>query len=120
MRKIFLIVIIFLLPWQYSWAMVASYDVHDAQDTEMHFGHHEHAASENQSDHFDLSSDEDTSQQAANCHVHCGFLHLSFAALSHNLPSFACESIHYSSQYLVNYDSSPSYQPERPNWALLV
>ena len=60
MRKFFLIVMMFLLPHQYAWAMAANYDVHDTdhhntdnisvaghnspEQHRAHFGHHEHHA----------------------------------------------------------------------------
>jgi hypothetical protein len=120
-KKLLLIIMLFLLPLQYTWAMVASYDLHDAQDTEVHFGHHEHPADENHIDHIDLSGDEETNKQAANCHVHLGFSHLSCSELiGYALPVFDQQAVHLSTPYLFTYHSSPSYQPERPNWALLV
>jgi hypothetical protein len=127
-RKIFLIFMLFLLPLQYTWAMAANYDIHNAQDSEAHFGHHEHQSSENHHNTTDLDTSDladdnegDTNTQTAKCHIHCGFLHLSCAeVLSHDLSIFAPESKKFSIQYLFNYHSPPIYQPERPNWLAAV
>ena len=119
MKKFFLILMICLLPYQFAWAMVAGYDTHDAQDTQAHFGHHEHQATENHTDSIDLAGDNegDTNTQTAKSHVHCGFLHLSCGeVLSHDLPIFVSETKQFSIQYLFTYHSPPNYQPERPNW----
>ncbi len=131
-EKIFLIFMLFLLPLQYTWAIVANYDTHHAHDSQAHFGHHEHQTTlihetnheKNHSDiiHSDLvdvASDNEggTNTQAAKVHDHFGFLHLScLELLSHDLPIFAFEAKQFSIQYLFTYHSPPNYQPERPNW----
>ena len=42
MRKLFLILMMCLLPYQFAWSMVANYDTHGVKDTGVHFGHHAH------------------------------------------------------------------------------
>ena len=125
MKKIFLIFMLFLLPLQYAWAMAANYDTHNAQDSQAHFGHHEHPSSESHHDTtvFDTTDDladdnkSDTNTQPAKCHIHCGFLHLSCAeVLSHGLPGFTPETNLYLNQYAFNYPSPPTNALERPNW----
>ena len=113
---------LFLLPLQYTWAMVASYDTHDAQDTEVHFGHHEHYSDfwavnlepkSNQPDNQDTKSLES--------HLHLGFFHLSCGELiGYSLPVFDQQALLVITPYLFTYHSPPSYEPERPNWAPLV
>lgn len=120
MKRSFLILMMCLLPYQFAWAMVASYDTHSEQDTQAHFGHHGHQATENHTDSIDLVGDNegDANTRAAKNHVHCGFLHLSCSELlSHDLPSFTPESNQYSNQYLFNYPSPLANALERPNWA---
>ena len=119
MKKLFLILMLFLLPLQYTWAMVASYDTHGAQDTQAHFGHHEHQATENHTDSIDLAGDNEgnANTQTAKIHDHFGFSHMSSGeVLSHDLPIFVSEAKQFSIQYLFTYHSPPNYQPERPNW----
>ena len=122
MKKIFLIVMLFLLPLQYTWAMVASYDTHDAQDTEVHFGHHEHNTNTSL---FDLDIDsnlpENQDTQNLDSHVHLGFFHLSCGDLiGYALPVFEQQALQMTTPYLFTYRSPPNYQPERPNWVSLV
>ena len=42
MRKLFLILLMCLLPYQFAWSMAVSYDTHGVSDTGVHFGHHAH------------------------------------------------------------------------------
>jgi hypothetical protein len=42
-RRLLAIVLLALLPLQFSWAAVAFYCGHEAQSSAGHFGHHEHA-----------------------------------------------------------------------------
>lgn len=114
---------LFLLPLQYTWAMVASYDTHGVQDIQAHFGHHEHQSSDNHSDIDDLTdnSKNDKDTQNANIHDHYGFLHMSSGeVLSHDLPFFLSAPNRFSTEYLLSYRSSPSFQPDRPNWPAAV
>ena len=128
-RKIFLIFMLFLLPLQYAWAMAANYDTHHDQDSQVHFGHHEHQPSENHHDTTDLDTTDDlagdnqsdTNTKTTKIHDHFGFLHLSCGeVLSHDLPSFTPETNQYLNQYTFSYHSPPTYQPERPNWLAAV
>ena len=112
-----------LLPLQYTWAMVASYDTHGALDTHAHFGHHEHQASGNHTNGDDLADNDksDKNTQKAKIHDHFGFLHMSSGELlSHDLPVFVSEAKQFSIQYLFSHHSPPTYQPERPNWLAAV
>lgn len=119
MKQCFLILMMCLLPYQFAWAMVASYDTHSKQDTQAHFGHHEHQSIDSHTDNTDLANDNksDTKTQTTKTHEHFGFLHMSSGELlSHDLPIFAPEAKQLSFQYLFTYYSPPNYQPERPNW----
>ncbi len=120
MKKLFLILMMCLLPYQFAWAMVASYDTHGVQDTDVHFGHHEHVAladDVNQSPDANQSTDLNSTQN----HLHLGFLHLSCGELiGHTLPVFEQQAIHFVTPYTFSYYSPPNSQPERPNWTSLV
>jgi hypothetical protein len=120
MKKLFLILMMCLLPYQFAWAMVASYDTHGAHDTAVHFGHHEHlvlTSDANQSSDTNQSTDSETSKN----HLHLGFFHLSCGELiGHDLPKFEQQTIHFVTLYTFSYYSPPSSQPERPNWTTLV
>ncbi len=131
MRKLFLIVMMFLLPHQYAWAMVANYDVHDinqhnTQARQSHFGHHEHNT--NSSDIKSHIADEkssdldnkDANNQASDNHVHCGFSHLSCGeVLSYSLPIFEATNVQFLSQYSLVYHAPTSNVLDRPKWTQL-
>ena len=120
MKKLFLILMMCLLPYQFAWAMVASYDTHGAHDNDVHFGHHEHLITSLQPvmvDDTNQSTDSNTTEN----HLHLGFFHLSCGELmSHLLPVFEQQAVHFVTPYTFSYYSPPSAQPERPNWASLV
>ena len=120
MKKVFLILMLCLLPLQYTWAMVASYDMHDAHDTETHFGHHEHDADASTSD-ANSSQPDNQDIKKLDSHLHLGFFHLSCGELiGYVMPMFEQQTTQVTTPYLFTYHSPPNYHPERPNWAPLV
>lgn len=144
MRKFFLIVMMFLLPHQYAWAMVANYDVHDtdhhnaerhnsSQQHRTHFGHHEHHANIeddngnvvavidsgliNLGDDVKSQASDSNSKQSHHTHVHYGFCHLSCGeVLTYHLPVFEATSVQFLSQYSLAYQAPISNTPYRPKW----
>ncbi len=127
MKKLFLILMMCLLPYQFAWAMVASYDTHGAHDTEVHFGHHEHYYYQDYADlsesGSELNPDHSNTRDAKNLetHLHLGFFHLSCGELiSYVLPVFEQQATQAITPYLFAYHSPPTYQPERPNWLSAV
>ena len=136
MRKLFLILMMCLLPYQFAWAMVASYDTHGVSDTGEHFGHHAHEVDAVkidltpldmvQADLVQLSdtlnanqNDSDTS--TSKNHVHYGLFHMSCGELLYQvLPVFEPIGSHFSSQYLFSYHAPVSNALDRPNWSAPV
>ncbi|MDP3141963.1 MAG: hypothetical protein Q8M52_09850 [Methylotenera sp.] len=119
MKKLFLIIMMFLLPYQYAWAMVANYDTHQVKGTQSHFGHHEHQADAVKShiSDVDSASKTDGDTQTSKNHVHYGFCHMPCGELlNQTLPAFEPIGSHFSSRYLFNYHSPPASALERPNW----
>ena len=110
----------FLLPYQYSWALVASYDVHDtsqhSQQRLSHFGHHEH-----QLDLGYTKTNADNESQPAgnqsNNHEHHGLFHLSCGEiLNADFPIFEATSTQFLSQYALVYLDPSVNALERPKW----
>lgn len=145
MRKFFLILMMCLLPYQYAWSMVATYDTHGSSDTGVHFGHHAHEVDAVkidltpldlvpditqldlvQADLVQLSdtlnadqNDSDTS--TSKNHVHYGLFHMSCGELLYQaLPVFEPIGSHFSSQYLFSYHAPISSALDRPNWSAAV
>ena len=146
MRKLFLILMMCLLPYQFAWAMLASYDTHGARDTGEHCGHHAHeldpveinltALDLAQADiaqfksfrldlvqHSDaLNADKnDSDTSTSKNHVHYGLFHMSCGELIYQtLPIFEPIGSHFSSQYLFSYHAPVCNALDRPNWAAPV
>ena len=141
MRKLFLILMMCLLPYQFAWSMAATYDTHGVKDTGVHFGHHAHEvdaveidltqldlaqADLTQLDLVQLSdtlnadqNDSDTS--TSKNHVHYGLFHMSCGELIYQaLPVFEPIGSHFSSQYLFSYHAPISNALDRPNWSASV
>ncbi len=146
MRKFFLILMMCLMPYQFAWAMVASYDTHGVKDTGVHFGHHAHELdavdinltqldlaqaelAQLKSVQIDLvqlnaplnadQNDMDTS--TSKNHVHYGLFHMSCGELLYQaLPVFEPIGSHFLSQYLFSYPAPISNALDRPNWSASV
>ena len=141
MRKLFLILMMCLLPYQFAWSMAVSYDTHGVSDTGVHFGHHAHEVEAVKIDltpldlvQADLAqlelvqlsdtlnadqNDSDTS--TSKNHVHYGLFHMSCGELIYQtLPVFEPIGSHFSSQYLFSYHAPISNALDRPNWSAPV
>lgn len=70
-KKLFLIFLLFVMPLQASWAMVAAYCQPGSEVTTKHFGHHEH---QHEHHHAQAGQDSDEDSQSfktsdcLNCH----------------------------------------------------
>ena len=146
MRKFFLILMMCLLPYQFAWSMVAGYDVHGAQDTGEHFGHHTHEVDAIEIDSIPLdlaqadltqlksaqldlvqlsdtlnADQNDSDKSTSKNHVHYGLFHMSCGELLYQaLPVFESIGSHFSSQYLFSYHAPVCNALDRPNWSAPV
>lgn len=116
MRRLLVLLMLCLLPFQMSWAAVAEYCGHEQEKASQHFGHHddEHKA-------FSAKPDPDKQPDKFNLgHDHChmsGFLGLINEAAFHasvppTQPSLRCDEAVYPSLALD--------RPERPKWHALA
>ncbi len=124
MRRLLAIVLLVLLPLQFSWAAVASYCKHETQADAEHFGHHEHQHHGNTTVDADPAVDPqaegDTTLGAmdvdcGHCHGHCSVMLTLSAGLVGMLaaaPPGACADEAGGAQ-------APT-QPERPQWRPLA
>ena len=72
MKRIFLIFLLVMLPFQMSWGAVASYCQHEEGKAAQHFGHHDHKH------HASASTKQDKSNPGK-IDSDCGYCHLSWA-----------------------------------------
>jgi len=120
------IVLLVLLPLQFSWAAVASYCGHDAQAAVGHFGHHEH-----QHQHAaDVSVDASEAAGAALAdektpvamHADCGHCH-GYCSAMLTLPSVLPGALSSVAPHATPDQNSAAIalaRPERPQWLPLA
>lgn len=112
MRRLFAILLLMLLPVQFSWASAAAYCQHETGRQAWHVGHHEHDA---QPPCHDASGGQ---KHAAGIDHDCGACHAAaglalVAELHVALPLFAAVA---ADGYRAALSSAPPGIPERPNW----
>lgn len=110
MKKYLLILLLIVLPFQFSWAAAAAYCQHE-QGAATHFGHHGHQ-------HKVHGNKADVSKTADKFHGDCESCHL-FSHVS--LISAAAEPAHCAAQdHLLpltrDYRSHIPAPPKRPDW----
>jgi len=118
--------LLFFIPLQFSWTVVASYCSHESQVKEAHFGHHSHQ-------HHDVTNDDSTgifvSNYSAvssdlsantllaidldckNCHGTCHWF-FDLAQVVSNGSRFASNISPYGDHWSTVF----ARQPERPQW----
>lgn len=112
MKKFLLILLLFMIPFQFSWAAAAVYCQHE-QAPSSHFGHHTHQ-------HKAQDSNTDADKSVEKYHGDCESCHL----FSHApLISAAIKPARLDAQDHVlprarDYRSHIPAPPKRPNWTL--
>ncbi len=117
MRRWLTILLLMLLPFQFSWAAVASYCQHETGAAAQHLGHHEHKhqVDANHDGEPDTSLTGSVDNDCGICHASCGVA--IFGAIDLPLVSRVSFAIPWTPG---NLTSPPDTPPERPNWLLLV
>jgi hypothetical protein len=113
-KKLILIVLMFLLPVQYSWSAAAVYCQHESGST-LHFGHHAHEHKEKP----DQKSGHDKLKKADNdceyCHI---FYHPCLASAA---PRVAPpEGLGHAELGRTIFSSHIPSRPPKPNWRLVA
>ena len=126
MRRFLAILLLALLPLQFSWAAVASYCGHEAQAKVEHFGHHEHQHHAGSVGHADIDpgvgsdADGDKPSRAMDldcgqCHGFCGVMVILPAPMP-GAPGTAAPS---ATVDVAGGAHAPT-RPERPQWRPLA
>jgi len=115
-KKLLLILLLTILPIQYSWSMAAVYCQHESETTS-HFGHHGHQ-------HQSLS-DEDGDhggKPVKKAHGDCEVCHHAVQASvpAADTPLMAAGARTYASPLPSQYLSYIAEGPPRPNWTLVA
>lgn len=113
-KKLFLIFLLFVMPLQASWAVVAAYCQPETEVTAKHFGHHEH---QHEHHHAQAGQDSDEDSQdfktsdCLDCHgLYSGMVVSNFD--TPHAPPLAGPPVYATSQFL----SASSSRPEKPKW----
>ena len=114
MRRWLSILLLVLMPFQFSWAAVGTYCEHESGTRSQHFGHHDHEHRQHAAE-----SGEESKPKAggvldvADCHFHCQYMADMPAAVvmpmtlgGSNLTDWAAGDVH----------APVLARPERPQW----
>jgi hypothetical protein len=130
-RRFLAIVLLTLLPLQFSWAAVATYCGHETEAAAGHLGHHDHQHHAGADTHAGLAADADTDTDAdgdngdnapsamdldcGHCHGFCGAM-LTLPAVIPGAPGAPPPRV------TVDEDGAAhtSTRPERPQWLPLA
>lgn len=111
------ILLLVFLPLQFSWAAVGVYCQHESGAAAKHFGHHDHQHKADAS-HGDQADPKASGGIDSDCGV-ClaGSAVEVFREIRISAPLYASAIV---DDYRHSLNTSPHYQPERPNWAPLA
>lgn len=119
MRRWLSILLLVLMPFQFSWAAVATYCEHESGTRAKHFGHHEHkhqqpAGESSEASKVKLSGALGGVLDTADCHFHC--------QCTVDLPAPLVMPLLIGSQPLTDWTLADATapvlsRPERPQWA---
>ena len=120
MRRCFVIILLALLPLQFSWAAVAAYCGHESDAQAQHFGHHEHQHDE--AANPETGAAQPPGKAIVSVDLDCGQCHGYCAALplpTDDLPLLVDASRPVAPAEGAARTLAPC-PPERPQWAALA
>ncbi len=120
MRRCFAILLLALLPLQFSWAAVAGYCGHESDAQAQHLGHHQH---QHQADAaVDQSDDSPAGKSLGSSDLDCAQCHGCCAGLP--LPEPGVQAIIAAQHPATTAEGAPRMlapvPPERPQWSPLA
>lgn len=109
MKRLVLMLMMLMMPLQFTWAAVNAYCQHETSAAAQHFGHH---------DHKHAQSAEKDDSTPGKVHSDCGYCHLAqtcAAVPAVSMPAFVCDgmAVGPQSEIPLSYFSDG---PERPKW----
>jgi hypothetical protein len=110
LRRVVLLFMILLLPFQMSWAMAGAYCEHESGKAAQHFGHH---------DHVHTAPDSDQSSTKLKLDLDCSFhSHTAFQGVTTDsvLLSAAMNGAVQNATASFLHPHTIFDRPERPNW----
>jgi len=116
-KKLFLIFLLVVLPFQVSWAAAAVYCQHENEVSTSHPGHHEHQHAQDHDD-ADQANDKAKGKVHADC-APCHGTAVGLLSASGTLEHFVFSTITIPASP-DSYTSILPLRPERPKWPLAV
>ena len=118
MKRYVLIFLLMLLPFQFSWAAVASYCQHESNPAAQHVGHHA-AADSKQQKQDQLADQSDDSKLNTGSDADCSFCHFSCSKPMNSYTSWTPpvqEKNSFAPSLPPLYLSHIGESPEEPDW----
>lgn len=121
-KKIMLIMLLIVLPFQMTWAAAAQCCMHDATDKTSHFGHHAHQHQADQQVVSKSVGEQANADHPASTFIDkdCPYCHmgsLSYMVTAVFIPGQIL-GVAPSDALLYAYSTIPPSQPERPKWSI--
>ena len=122
MRRWFAVLLLFLLPLQFSWAAVATYCGHESDAHAQHFGHHEHQHASSAGVHPD--ADGAGIEAPPGLDSDCGHSHCHGGGIGMPAPVGGVNPVATVLRPVARVEGSvrtlAQHPPERPQWAPLA
>ena len=116
MARRFLLILLALMTFQFTWNVASAYCMHEAGLASNHFGHHQHNGS---ADELSLAAkDKSPLSKKVTAHdAHCAYVHIALAAPDLAESCFNMENASDAvATALVSPDSVVPSPPYRPKW----
>jgi hypothetical protein len=122
MRRWIAILVLALLPLQFSWAAVAAYCGHESGQPAEHLGHHEHDHQQLDQAGFDDPNAPAEESAPAGFHFDCGHCHGTCASMP--APADPIAPLALAAHPVARFEGAvrtlAQSPPERPQWARLA
>lgn len=128
MRKLFLILLLAILPLQYAWSAAAAYCGHEQEQSQQkrsHFGHHSHQHNAQAEPQHDVNGSNDRNDSddgklpgKAKVHADCAVCHHAVQAslLSGASPPPDAAGAAYPPSSMLHFTSHIAEGPKKPDW----
>jgi hypothetical protein len=109
-KKLILILLLFIAPLQFAWAAAGAYCQHEQGKSSMHFGHHAHS-------HEATHDASDSKTKASKVHLDCSSCHTTASAILVSSATFTLipSALEYFEPRAISYSSFIPDGPRRPD-----
>lgn len=121
MKKFFLLLLLFVLPLQMSWAAASAYCLHEEGKAAQHLGHHSHQHKASAGDEPQADAGKDLNAKAkahSDCNVCHGIGH-AWLPPGASMPVFDSASLAIDTSSFLYVSHIPD-GPKRPDWSPVI